>query len=170
MRMRWALAVVFVMLLSQYAYAGTLGAYAFPQKGQTQEQQMQDESSCAQWAQNQTGLNPAVLQYQGQQAAASQQQVTQEASNPRVARNIGRAALTGAALGGINENMDSGAGKGAAMGVVVGASRARAQHLEQQTQNTVNAANAQSQNIKADTDKYLRAYCACMEGKGYSIR
>jgi cephalosporin-C deacetylase-like acetyl esterase len=32
------------------------------------------------------------------------------------------------------------------------------------------AAGAQVQNVQADTQKYTRAYCACMEGKGYSIR
>ena len=162
--------IILMGCAGSFVYAGEVGTYAFPQKGQTQEKQKQDESGCAQWAKDQTGLNPAVLQYQQQQAMASQQQAAQEASNPRVARRLGRAALTGAALGGINNNMDDGAGKGAVMGVTLAASRARAQNKEQQAQSTVNAADAQAQNVQADTQQYVRAYCACMEGKGYSIR
>ena len=170
MKVSLGIAAMVLVALCQCAYASDLGAYAFPQKGQTQEQQAQDESGCAQWAKGQTGLDPAVLQYQQQQAMATQQQAAQQASNPRVARKLGRAALTGAALGGINNNMDDGAGKGATMGVTLGASRALAQRQDNKVQSTVNGANAQSQQAQADTQTYVRAYCACMEGKGYSIR
>jgi len=170
MKVSLGIAAMVLVALCQCAYASDLGAYAFPQKGQTQEQQAQDESGCAQWAKGQTGLDPAVLQYQQQQAMATQQQAAQQASNPRVARKLGRAALTGAALGGINNNMDDGAGKGATMGVTLGASRALAQRKDNQVQSAVNGANAQAQQSQADSQKYMRAYCACMEGKGYSIR
>jgi len=150
-------------------YAAGIDTYAFPQKGQTADQQKQDEGFCTQWAQEQTGINPAVLQYQQQEAATSQQQA-QQASTSRVGRPLLRTAATGAALGGINNNMDDGAGKGAVEGVALAASRARAQSLEQKSQGVVDAANAKAQNVQADSQKYVRAYGACMEGKGYSIR
>jgi hypothetical protein len=170
MGVRWAVTAVLVMSVCRFAFAADLGTYAFPQKGQTQEQQKKDESSCAQWAQDKTGLDPSVLQHQQEQAMASQQQAAEVANNPRVARKLGRAALTGAALGGINDNMDDGAGQGAVMGLTLGASQTMAQNKEKKVQAEANAANAQVQKAQAETQNYVRAYCACMEGKGYSIR
>jgi hypothetical protein len=170
--MRWVFFLAFLLsgALTLRAYAGEMGTYAFPQKGQTPEQQKQDESACAQWAQGQTGLSPEELQQQQQAAAASQQQAAQEADKPRVARKLGKAALTGAALGGIDDAMDDGAGKGAAMGATVGASRMRSENLEKKADAQVGAADAQAEQAQANTQEYTRAYCACMEGKGYSIR
>jgi hypothetical protein len=169
MKMRWLFAAVLVLAMSQYSYAQS-GTYAFPQKGQTPDQQKQDEGSCAQWAKGQTGIDPAVLQYRQQEAAADQQQASQAASNPQTGRKLGRAAVTGAAMGQMNKNMDDGAGKGAAMGVTLAASKARGAKVEADKQAPVNAANAQSAGVQADSEKFTKAYCACMEGKGYSIR
>jgi hypothetical protein len=150
-------------------YAAGLETYAFPQKGQTAELQKQDEGYCTQWAQEQTGLDLAVLKYKQQEAVAAQQQA-QEASTSRPGRPLLRTVATGAALGGINNNMDDGAGKGAVTGVALAASRARTQSFEKKTEGTVNAADTQSQSVQSDSEKYVRAYGACMEGKGYSIR
>jgi hypothetical protein len=150
-------------------YAAGIETYAFPQKGQTAEQQKQDEGYCATWAKDKTGLDPALLQSKEQEAAA-QQQAAQQSAAPNKGRNLLRTAATGAALGGINNSMDDGAGKGAVAGVAVAASRNRAQSQEQAAQGAVNSANAQAQNVQADSQKYLKAYSACMEGKGYSIR
>ena len=177
MKVYWGLVVVVVVMvmlvLGQYAYANDLGAYAFPQKNQTPEQQKQDESTCAQWSKEKTGLDPAVLQYQQQQAMAAQQQTAQAAqqrASTSTARSLGRAALTGAALGGINNSMDDGAGKGAVMGVTLATSKAIGSSKDKQIQAAANGADAQAQQVQADSQKYMRAYCACMEGKGYSIR
>lgn len=169
MRMRWLFAAVLVLAMNQYSYAQS-GTYAFPQKGQTPDQQKQDEGSCAQWAKGQTGIDPAVLQYRQQEAASDQQQAEQAASNPGTGRKLVRAAATGAAVGQMNKNMDDGAGKGAAIGATLAVSKARGDKVEQQKQAPLNAANAQSQSVQADGEKFKKAYCACMEGKGYSIR
>jgi hypothetical protein len=165
-----SLSMVFMLCACSVAYAGGMGTYAFPQKGQTAEQQKQDETGCAQWATDQTGLNPAVLEYQQQEVQAEVQKASQTASNPQTGRRLGRAALTGAALGAMNDGMDSGAGKGAAMAATVGVSKMRGEKVEQQKQAPLKEANAKSGKVQADTQTYVRAYSACMEGKGYSIR
>jgi len=159
-------------VMSVYAYAGDFNTFAFPQKGQTPEQQKEDEGFCTKWSGDQTGLNPEVLKYQQKEAASSQQQAaaTEQASQPGAGRTIGRTALRGVALGAINGNMDDGAGKGAAMGAAMGISKARTAGKEQQVQGVVANANAATQKVQADTQTYLKAYSACMEGKGYSIR
>jgi len=170
-KMFFVLAIV-VCSMTMEAYAGEFGTYAFPQKGQTPEQQKADEGTCAQWSADQTGLNPAVLKYQQEEANAGQQKAaaTQQASQPTMGRTIAKTAVRGAALGGINNSMDDGAGKGAAMGAAVGLAKSRDAKQQQQVAGAVNGANAKSQKVQADTQTYLRAYSACMEGKGYSIR
>jgi hypothetical protein len=170
MRKQWLIMTLIFCALGGYAFAGDMGTYAFPQKGQTPEQQKTDETSCAQWATDQTGLNPAVLQYQQQEAQAAQQKASVEANNPRTGRRVGRAAVTGAALGSMNKSMDDGAGKGAAMGATLAVAKRRGEKVEDQAQAPLKEANAKSQKVQGDTQEYVKAYCACMEGKGYSIR
>ena len=164
------MAIVFVCSISSFVYAGQMGTYAFPQKGQSPEQQTQDEGGCAQWATGQTGLNPAVLQYQQQEVQADLQTASQQANKPQMGRRLGRAALTGAAMGSMDKEMKDGAGKGAAMMATMGASKAMGEKQEQKAQAPLNAANSKAAKVEADTQTYVRAYSACMEGKGYSIR
>jgi hypothetical protein len=172
MKRLWFVLIIVVCGITTYVYAGQMGTYAFPQKGQSPEQQKTDENSCAQWAADQTGLNPAVLQYQQEEAMAGQQQAaaTQQASQPSTGMRIAKTAMRGAALGGISNSMDDGAGKGAAMGAAIGVAKARDVKKEQQVAGVVDGANAKSDKVQADTQTYLRAYTACMEGNGYSIR
>jgi hypothetical protein len=170
MRKKWLILTLAFCAIGGYAFASDMGTYAFPQKGQTPEQQKTDETSCAQWATDKTGLNPAVLQYQQQEVQAAQQKASAEANNPRTGRKLGRAAATGAALGAMNIGMDVGAGKGAAMATTLAVSKRRGEKVEEQAQAPLKEANAKSQKVQADAQEYTRAYCACMEGKGYSIR
>lgn len=170
MRRQYLILMAILLCMTGFAYAGGMGTYAFPQKGQTAEIQAQDEASCTQWATNQTGLNPAVLQYQQQEAQAELQKATQEANKPRLGRKLGRAALTGAAVGSMNEHMDSGAGKGAAIGATLAASKMLGNRAENNAQAPLNEANTKAQNVQEASKEYVRAYSACMEGKGYSIR
>ncbi len=164
-----------VLLLGLFvgnAYAGDFGTFAFPQKGQTAEQQKTDETFCSQWSTQQTGINPAVLKYQQEEVQAVQQQAsaTVQASQPSAGRRVVKTAARGAALGGIANSMDDGAGKGAALGATVGLMKAKDAKQEQQVAGVVDNANAKTQKVQADTQTYLKAYSACMEGKGYSIR
>lgn len=169
MKRLWFALVVMMLGVATNTYAGDLDTYAFPQKGQTADQQKQDEGFCTQWAQEQTGLDLTLLKYKQEEATKAQQQAEQQSSNSR-GRPLLRTAATGAALGGIENNMDDGAGKGAVKGVTVAASRSRTRAAEQKTQGAVNAANTQASSVQADSEKYTKAYSACMEGKGYSIR
>jgi pyruvate/2-oxoglutarate dehydrogenase complex dihydrolipoamide acyltransferase (E2) component len=61
--------------------AATLNVYAFPQKGQTAEQQSIDESDCYQWAVTNSGSDPFQVSKQAeaqkQQAQQAQQQAQQ---------------------------------------------------------------------------------------------
>jgi hypothetical protein len=120
---------------------------AYPAKGQSAQQQQKDDGECYAWAKNKTGIDPAAV------AAAP------PPSGPAVGGGErARGAVRGAAVGGIVDGGD-GARTGAAVGVVAGGARARQNQKGQQQ-----AAQAGS------IDTYNRAYAACMEGRGYSIK
>ena len=118
------------------------GPFVYPQKGQSQAQQDQDRGACERWAQSQTGITPGAPQPSG--------------PNPR--RTVGgaaRGAAVGAAVGGIAGD----AGKGAGAGAVVGGVAGRRRGMQERE-----AAAAATQ------DTYFRAFAACMEGRGYTVR
>jgi hypothetical protein len=124
---------------------------AYPAKGQSAKQQKKDDGECYVWAKGNTGIDPAAV------AAAPP-----PPSGPAVGGGErARGALRGAAVGGIVGGSE-GAGKGAAVGVVVGGVKARRNQKAQQE-----AAQAQKQGA---IDTFNRAYAACMEGRGYTIK
>ena len=46
---------------SQQTPSASLGLYVFPAKGQTADQQKQDEQACYTWAQEQSGIDPVAV-------------------------------------------------------------------------------------------------------------
>ena len=136
-----------------------LGLYVFPSNNQDQATQEADEASCYKWAQEHTGVDP--LSPTKVEAA----QVDRAADGTAVVGAVGGAAA-GAAIGAIAGD----AGKGAAIGAVVGGLRGRrakvvGDEMEQQANNQDAAAQE-----KAAMDNYKKAYTACMEGKGYTVK
>ncbi len=139
--------------------SGGLGLYVFPSNNQDQATQEADEASCYKWAQEQTGVDP--LNPTKVEAA----QVDRAADGTAVVGAVGGAAA-GAAIGAIAGD----AGKGAAIGAVVGGLRGRrakvvGDEMEQQANNQDAAAQE-----KAAMDNYKKAFTACMEGKGYTVK
>ena len=131
--------------------AGTVPAtaqpkiYVYPQKGQSADQQRQDEAECHTWAIKESGVNPAA-----------------PAAGPDRGRRAGGAvggAARGAALGAAVGAIAGDAGKGAAAGAAVGGvgGRRRAVREEQAA-------------AGAEQGAYVRAYGACLEGRGYSVK
>lgn len=139
--------------------ATSLGLYVFPSKQQSQATQDTDEAACYKWAQEQTGVDP--MNPTKVQAA----QVDKSVDGTAVVGAAGGAAA-GAAIGAIAGN----AGEGAAIGAVLGGLRGRrakvvGEEREQQANNQAAAAQE-----KAYMDNYKKAFTACMEGKGYTVK
>ena len=129
---------------------------AYPAKGQSATQQQQDDGYCYSWAKSNTGIDPAAVS-----SAPPPPSGPAVGGGERVG-GAARGAAGGAVIGAITGDAGKGAAVGAAAGTMVGGSRAR--------QNQRNAqANAQAQSQGA-IDTYYRAYSACMEGRGYSIK
>lgn len=129
----------------------------YPAKGQSAEQQGKDDGECQAWAKQNTGIDPAVL---------AQTPVPQK-TGPAVGggERVGGAlmgAAGGALIGGIVGDAGKGAAVGAVVGTMAGGSRAR---QKQQTQNQ----QAQAQ-LQEQMNTFYRAYGACMEGRGYTIK
>src|SRR3954468_24338178 len=129
----------------------------YPQKGQSAAQQQKDDAECSAWAKGQTGYDPA--------------QSTQYAAPPPAqhegerARGAARGAAGGAVIGAIAGD----AGKGAAIGAVGGTMAGGARQRRKQ-EDYSQAAGQQQQAAAQKQQQSQRAYGACFEGKGYTVK
>ena len=138
------------------ALPGSTQAAVYPSKGQSPQQQQQDEGECHNWAIQQTGYDPA----NPPAAAAPVQNTTATGSTPGAgARGAARGAVVAGAVGG-----DS--GKGAAAGAVASRSRSRRANAAANDQAQQQAAQQQ----QAGNAEYQNARAACLEGRGYSVK
>jgi len=128
-----------------FAAAASAQVYVYPQKGQSAEQQDKDQYDCYQWAKRQSGVDP------GAPAAGPDR-------GKRVGGTLGGAAR-GAAGGALIGAIAGDAGKGAAIGATVGGIGGRRGAIKQEQ-----AGQA------ATADSYNRAFAACMEGRGYTVK
>lgn len=129
----------------------------YPARGQSSAVQTRDDNECRAWARQSTGIDPAAL---------AQQPVAQETGaatggGERV-RGAARGALGGAAIGAIAGDAGQGAGIGAVVGTMSGGRQARRNQAARNDQ--AYASRQESVNT------YYRAYGACMEGRGYTIK
>lgn len=148
---------VMVMLLSTAGWAQS-ELMIYPTKNQTKEQQDKDNFECYGWAKQQSGFDPMAP------PTASAPPPQQQAPKG----GVGRGALRGAAVGGIIDGSD-GAKTGAAAGAVVGGVRRRDQRRQQQVKQQ-QWEQQQAAQYQGNRDSYNRAYAACMDGRGYTVR
>lgn len=124
---------------------GAQGAI-YPARGQSPQQQQKDQGECHGWAVQQTGVNPAAM-----------------APPPSGPTGQGvRGAARGAAVGAVGGAIGGDAGKGAAIGAATGALVGGMRRRDDRRQ----AEQAQAQ----ASDAYGRAYAACLEGRGYTVK
>lgn len=139
--------------------ASGLGLYVFPAKDQNQATQDADEMACYKWAKEQSGVDPL------NPPEIKAEEVDRSVDGTAV-RGAARGAAAGAAIGAIAGDT----GKGAAIGATAGAIRGRrakvvGDEMEQQANNQ--AAAAQTQEMMGNFNK---AFSACLEGKGYTVK
>lgn len=157
------LAAVLVALFSVPAIAQPI---IYPAKGQSAAQQQKDEGECYGWAKGQTGYDPVqATQYV---APPPPQQST---GGERV-KGAAVGALGGAAIGAIAGDTGKGAGIGAVVGIMGGGIRQRQKQSANDQANAQHQQNtAQQQQATAQQQQnFQRAYAACFEGKGYTVK
>lgn len=144
------------MTYNQISQTGKL--VVFPANKQSHQQQKNDEFECYLWAMEQTGIDPLNL-------PKIEAQV-QSGPTGGAVRGAAGGAVAGTAIGAIAGD----AGKGAAIGATAGAmrgARAGRQAQSQQNQQAQNQAAATEDEIK---QSFIKAFSACMEGKGYTVK
>lgn len=155
MRTHRLIGLTLALGVALFASHSTAQTFVFPEKGQSPEQQEQDDFVCYKWAKQQTGFDP-----QNPNLAA--------APPPPSSGGAIRGGAGGAALGAMGGAIGGNAGKGAAIGAGVGGAMGmrRQRQAEQQYQQKVQQAGAQNQQTRATFD---RAHHTCMGAKGYKV-
>ncbi|APG26824.1 hypothetical protein A7E78_02540 [Syntrophotalea acetylenivorans] len=128
----------------------------YPSQGQAPDQVEKDKYDCYQWARQQTGFDPM-------QPPTAQTPPPQQKGG--ALKGAAGGALLGAAVGAIAGDTGTGAAIGAASGGIIGGARRR-QSSQQQEQ----WAQQQQASYEQQRGQYNRAWGACMEGKGYTVR
>lgn len=137
----------------------SLGVYVFPSNNQDAQTQETDENFCFKWAKEQTGYDP--LNPPKVEAAP-----VDKSPDGTAVKGAAVGAAGGAAVGAITGD----AGDGAAIGAIVGGirgRRAKKRADNQQEQSNNKAAATYSADLLND---YKKAFSACMEGKGYTVK
>ena len=152
--------LVVVALLVVLATSGRVMSadlFVFPSEGQSADQLNQDKFECHEWAKQQTGIDPNRV------ATSVQPEQIQQRGG------IFRGAARGATLGVIGGAIGGNARKGAAIGAGIGALRGarRRRQAEQAQMQAYEEANYQRRSLMETFD---RAYGACLEGKGYTVK
>jgi hypothetical protein len=142
MKMLWKVAIV-VALAALAAPVGAQQLFVYPANGQSPEQQNRDMGECHNWAVQQSGFNP----YQ--------------TSGSTQAGGVLRGAAGGAAVGAVGGAIAGNAGRGAAIGAASGGLIGGIRQHSRSTQ--------QSSNLQSAQNSYLRAYRACLQGRGYTV-
>lgn len=151
-------AVILLALAWLAAPAVAQELYVYPQKEQTKQQQEKDEFDCYRWARDETGFDPMEVPR------------TTSAPPEKSGPGVGGSALRGAALGGAVGKITGvgggkGLGAGAAAGGLVGGMR-----RSDQARKEDRWAEDQTNQYKQRRQRYNRAYAACLEGRGYTVR
>ena len=144
-----------------------LGLAVYPGKGQDAAKQGQDEGECYTWARQQTGIDPTV---------ATAPAAVADAPKGGAVKGAARGAAKGAAVGAVGDDdrvRDEGhmdAGEGAAAGAAAGAVKGRRAQKKAGKQAEAQAAQAAQTQDAGKKDTFKKAWGACLEGRGYSVK
>ena len=157
--------IIFMLIASLTGGTGyTQELIIFPAKGQSDEQMDKDKYDCYNWAKKETGFDPMLV------PTASAPPPKQKETKASAGRGAVGGALLGAGLGKITGgSAKKGAVIGGAGGAVVGGSR-KAGTAEENKKANQQWANEQGAEYTKKRNHYNRAFSACMEGKGYTVR
>lgn len=162
--------------------AQSISLFAFPRNNQSADQQLRDEADCYGLAKQRTGIDaqaPVPTGPSAEEIAAAQKQAAENASQMQGGRALGaaRGAAGGAAIGAIAGNAGKGAAAGAVAGTMQGGMAQRAANAQSQQQAAAQAAAAQkkaAEELKRQheegLDTFQRAFSACMDARGYSVK
>ena len=159
-----------------------IGVFVFGKNGQSPDQQLKDESDCYAAAKQASGIDPKApppAQKTAEQKQAEQKAAAESAETAKGGRVKGaaRGAAGGAAIGAIAGDAGKGAGAGAVAGTMRGGMKQREAKAASQKQAAGQvAAQQQKEEEQAKLlhaeglDTFQRAFGACMDARGYSVK
>lgn len=164
---RYVMIAVFLIFLPATVLAQDF--FIYPAKGQSQEQLERDKYECYSWAKGQTGFDPMEMP-----------KATQAPPPPTAKGSVAGGAVKGGLVGagagagiGAIAGGGKGAGKGAAIGGISGAllgGAVRGSQKRHDAQAQRQWSDQQNAQYMERRNTYNRAYCACLEGRGYTVK
>lgn len=136
-----------------------LGLFIFPAQGQSQQFQKEDEFDCYRWAVQNSGVDP-------KNPPKVDMPPPQTGPTGGAVGGAARGAAAGAAIGLVAGN----AGRGAAIGATAGAIGGRSAGRQAQQQANTQAQRQAQAKEEEIMNSFVRAFSACMQGKGYTIQ
>jgi len=162
----------FIVLLLAAFIAGTAVAQDFmiyPAKGQSQDQMEKDKFECYSWAKGQSGFDP--MEMPKATAPPPPNQAKSSTAGGAVKGGVG-GGLLGAGLGAIvggKKGAKKGVLLGGLSGGAIGGVRSSSQQKEDKRARK-HWEKQQTNQYMQKRDTYNRAYSACLEGKGYTVK
>ena len=157
---RWLAIFILSTFLAGPALAQEVIIY--PAKGQSDDQMEKDKFECYSWAKKETGFDPMEI------PTATAPPPKKEAQKG----GVGRGAVAGAAVGGIakgKKGLAPGAVIGGGSGALLGGMR-REKQRNQEEQARQQWEREQGNAYMQKRNTYNRAYGACLEGRGYTVK
>lgn len=160
----------------------SIGVFTFARNGQSADQQLKDESECYGLAKQRTGIDPQAPAPAGKSAEqkAAEQKAAAESASGKKGGAVGgaaRGAAGGAAIGAIAGDAGKGAAAGAVAGTMRGSMAQRQANAAAQKQAAAQAAAKQQKEEEQmklahaeGLDTFQRAFAACMDARGYSVK
>lgn len=158
---RLTTALVWVLLFCVPALASDF--FIYPNKGQSKEQQSKDEHECHSWSVSQTHFDPS------KPTQPSTPPPQQQAERGGLLGGAARGAALGAVGGAIAGDAGKGAAIGAGTGGLFGGMRRR-DNVREEERAQENWESEQSAELQQKRSAYDRAYTACLEGRGYTVK
>jgi hypothetical protein len=132
----------------------------YPAKGQSAEQTEKDKYECYAWAKNSSGFDPMAA------PTAQTAPPTKEKQVGGVGKGAVGGGLAGLAVGALAGNAKKGA---AGSGALIGGMR-RHDQKQRETNTRQQWEQQEVADYSQNRNNYNRAYSACLEGRGYTVR
>ena len=133
--------------------------YIYPAGGQSAEQMDKDKHECYKWASNDTGFDPM----------AAPTTSTAPPSGQKKSGGVVKGGLAGAATGVIIGDNRKATRRGAAAGGLIGGVR-QSSHNTRVDQSQQQWEQQEASRYANERNNYNRAYSACLEGRGYTVK
>lgn len=133
--------------------------YIYPAGGQSTEQMDKDKHECYKWAKNDTGFDPMEVPTTS----------TAPPNGQKKSGGVVKGGLAGAATGAIIGDNRKATRRGAAAGGLIGGVR-QSSHNTKVDQSQQQWEQQEASKHANQRNNYNRAYSACLEGRGYTVK